>query len=124
MAQPVACRVNSKVDDWLEQKADEKATTKARLIEEWILEEYRAEAESEDNPARAPQLKEIDDSGKFVMETDDLDVAEQLRKEFGMWLADDDDGRLKDVRFSSETPGSVVRAINARWLEITGANEE
>jgi predicted DNA-binding protein len=52
MGEPVACRLHPELNRELEKIADERRTTKARLVEEWVtekIEEFEDESESEES---------------------------------------------------------------------------
>jgi len=71
MARSVAARVNDQVADWIEKKADSRATTKGRIVEQILRDAYQNQSESgssEDAEESLPQ-------GVYVPNSDKHDYA-------------------------------------------------
>jgi len=124
MAKSVGARVNEDLYDWLEDKADREATTKARIVEGLLIEEYKADEQVEHGDqeeddkvalAEVPQLRDLDE--KPILDTQDREIAAQVRAELGSWLAEDDNARLNDVRFAADVPEHVLRDARRIFLE-------
>jgi predicted transcriptional regulator len=112
MARTVSARVNEEVAEWLEDYAETRKTTKARIVEEQVLELYREVAEEDDDQdeLRLGDVEQIvEGDTEIILRTGDLDVSRELREMFEEHLAESDDARLKEVRFAGDTPDSVVR---------------
>lgn len=128
MAKSVGARVNEDLYDWLEDKADREATTKARIVETLLIEEYKQDdqlREEEDESdeqgdekvalAEVPQLRDLDE--RPILDTQDREIARQVRAQLQKWLAEEDDARLNDVRFAADVPEHVLRDARRIFLE-------
>lgn len=124
MAKSVGARVNEDLYDWLEDKADREATTKARIVETLLIEEYKQESDRQEDDsqedekvalAEVPQLRDLDE--KPILDTQDREIAKQVRAQLGKWLAEEDDARLNDVRFAADVPEHVLRDARRIFLE-------
>lgn len=129
MAKSVGARINEELHDWLEEKAQEEKTTKARIIEDLLLDEYKKDmeeeaAESQEGEgsvalAQVPQLRDLE--GAPIIEAGEREIAADIRDAHAEWLAENDDGRLTDVRFQADVPERVLRDAHSRILDALKA---
>lgn len=129
MAKSVGARVNEKLYNWLEEKADENATTKARIIEDLLISEYKSDIEAKDTTTdggdqlaltEVPQLRDIEENP--IIEAEKLGVADEIRDAHDEWLHPDDDRRMTDVRFVQDTPEDVLRDAYERIAHGLGGS--
>jgi len=130
MAKTVSARVNEEVAEWLERYAEAKKTTKARIVEDQVLELYRREQEEEveENSLDDLKIEEAEqitfenpdylDGPRIVLNTEDRDVAKEIRDHprFSSHLAESDDRRMTEVRFADGTPQAVIRDAYGHML--------
>lgn len=102
--------------EWLNEEANRRKTTKARLIEELIRKEMRAEespdregmkkAAEEDFEVQDPSLPyeeiEEDDQGRLVVEAGSKPRADLIRAELSEYLVERDDKRQTRVWLDDE----------------------
>ena len=129
MAKSVGARINKELHEWLEEKAQEKKTTKARIIEDLLLNEYKSDMEEEAAESRedggsvalaqVPQLRDIE--GAPIIEAGEREIATEIRGAHAEWLAEEDDGRLTDVRFQADVPERVLRDAHDRIVQALKA---
>lgn len=137
MTKSVGARVNEKIYDWMEEKADEEATTKARILEDLLVEEYKKDKrESQEGEQEGGQEGEqeggqgadelrideeeqiVEKDSCIVLKTGDRDVATTLRRDPRVepYLSENDDARMCEVRLVKATPESVLRDTWGRVL--------
>ena len=71
MARSVAARVNDQVADWIQEKADSRATTKGRIVEEILRDAYQGRSESGSSGDAEKSLPQ----GVYVPDSDKHDYA-------------------------------------------------
>lgn len=109
MSRPVNARVHDRVAEWIEQQAENRNTTVGRVAEEILSEAYEEAQESQEGEGALEAF--TDEGGEYVYEAMLMETARRLRGEYEPYLADSDDGRLKEVRFAGDTPEGVLADI-------------
>jgi hypothetical protein len=74
MPKPVACRLHPEIDEELERLADERRTSKARIIEEWIKEKLEEETSGSSSSESLP-------GGVYVPNSEKYDYAVRYKRD-------------------------------------------
>lgn len=115
MSETVSFVARDELAEWLEQRAEERMKSISAVCQDIVAAEYRREQGAEaDKPDQSG-----DDGGDPLQEDTDFQFAskreaEAVRTQFTEFLSDDDDRRLKKVKFAEGTPNEVVKELVRR----------
>ena len=122
MSKTVSFVARDELAEWLEQRAEDRMKSISAVCQDIVAAEYRRQ--QQENGDKADQTQ-ADTGGSDESQTCDLPSdtvfkfaskreSDAVRTQFEEYLADDDDARLKEVRFAEGTPGEVVEELERR----------
>ena len=130
MSRTVSFRCSEELDEFLEEEAERRMTTKSTVAQMMVAQAARDisnDSATSNTPVTPPETGEKPDSEKTKVKKEDLskgpvgevteidlgskEEADGIREMFGEWLDESDDKRLTRVRFKKDTPVEVVEAV-------------
>jgi hypothetical protein len=127
MSRTVSFRCSEELNQFLEEEAERRMTTKstvAQMIVAQFARDVSQDGETVNTPVDPPEKTVNDDQDtgpdaepfdqEMDVHFDNKAAADAARKEFSEHLSDDDDKRLKRVRFVEGTPAEVVAELKRR----------
>ena len=131
MSKTVSFRCSDELDEFLEQEAERRMTTKS-TVAQMIVAEYARDVSNDpatENGGVTPPEAENDASEGVNAESFDQatkvsfsskQAADAVRTEFSEYVDDDlDDKRMTGVHFSEDTPAEVVAELKRRGEAFT-----
>jgi hypothetical protein len=130
MSKTVSFVARDELAEWLESRADEQMKSVSSICQDIVAAEYRRQepvetAKSDQTQDDAPEAEtaksdQTQDDAPEALESetryyfDTKRAADAVRTQFEEHLSDDDDKRLKRVRFVEGTPSEVVKELERR----------
>lgn len=119
MSRTVSFRCSEELDEWLEQEAERRMTTKstvAQMIVANYAQDISGDRETGEPPIAPPEARQDPSEpvkGTAIGEQTDVefeskDAADKFREEHPHLVVDDDDTRLKTVAVHAETPVELL----------------
>lgn len=118
MTTTVTFRCTNELEEFLEQEAERRMTTKSSVAQMLLAEKFReiqeerAGGDVQTGSDEGVEAEPLDEVTRF--EFSSKDAADAVRTEFSAHLSDEDDKRMSDVWFREGTPGEVVAEIRRR----------
>lgn len=121
MSKTVSFVARDELAEWLERRAEEQMKSISAVCQDIVAAEYRRQQQSNGGKTDQTQLE----TGESGSEEDPLEAeadfefeskakADAARADFSQYVSENDDKRLKEVRFEEGTPGEVVEELE-RW---------
>lgn len=123
MSEIVSFRCSEKLDEVLQELADERLETKSTVAQKLLAEHIRDcmdEPEGEepvntgDDTRKLPETVTSSDGTFYEFEFDRKAAAEAVRVEFSEYVHDSDDKRMTFVRLDEDTPENVLKQVYTR----------
>lgn len=122
MSQTVSFVARDELAEWLEQRADDRMKSISAVCQDIVAAQYRRERKAKRREEQAETAKpdQTQDDGAEALESEtrfDFATKEQadtMRRQFSEHLSENDDKRMKFVRFAEGTPSKVVRVLEMR----------
>jgi len=115
MSKTVSFVARDELAEWLESRADAEMKSISAICQDIVAAEYRRQ-----NGREAAKPDQTQDDGTDALESETrFDFAtkreaDAVRTQFEESLSENDDGRMKYVRFAEGTPGEVVKELRRR----------
>ena len=114
MSKVVSFRCSEELDEFLEQEAERRMTTKSTAAQMLLAEKVQEMKGESGGNGESTGVNASDLEEKRAFEFDSREEAVAFRDEFPAHLADRDDRRFKEVYLAAGTPAGVVAEAKRR----------
>jgi predicted transcriptional regulator len=123
MSRTVSFRCSEELDEFLEEEAERRMTTKSAVAQMIVAEYARSVSQDEatsNEPVTPPEARHAAPEGVNADPFEEVtgaeftskSAADDARDEFSQYVSDKDDKRLKVVYFKEGTPAEVVEKLD------------